>query len=195
MRNKLFSFLERFFHYNYLKYFGVETKFGYVKLIGLPIISKHKNSRIKIGKGVTLVSNSRGNVAGINHPVILATLAEGATIHLEGCGLSGSSICSASRVGIGKNSGLGANSSVYDTDFHVAGELWKKQKSVLDAKTKSIEIGENVWIAANAIILKGVTIGNGAVIGAGTVVSSDVPEKVLVKGNPAKIIRSLKDKS
>lgn len=193
--NRISLFLKQSFHYNYLRYYGVETKFGYVKLVGLPIINKYKNSKIIIGKGVTLVSNSRGNVAGINHPVILATLAEGAVIHLEGCGLSGSAICAVKRVKIGKNSGLGANSCVYDTDFHVIGEAWKHKNTILDAKTKPVEIKENVWIAANAIILKGATIGDGAVIGAGSVVSIDVPENALVKGNPAAIICSLDNKT
>jgi len=193
--NRIFFFFKQSFHYNYLRYYGIETKFGYAKLVGLPIIRKHKNSKIIIGKGVTLVSHSRGNVAGINHPVILATLAEGATIHLEGCGISGSAICAAKKIKIGKNSGLGVNACVYDTDFHVVGKGWNNQTTILEAKAKPVEICENVWIAANALILKNVTIGKGAVIGAGSVVGIDVPENALVKGNPAEIIGSLKHNS
>ncbi|UCD33730.1 MAG: acyltransferase [Desulfobacterales bacterium] len=184
--NKLILFLKQLFHYNYLKYHGVETEFGFVRLVGLPIISKHKKSKIIIGKGVTLVSNSYGNVAGVNHPVILATLAEGATIHLnEGCGLSGSAICSVKQVIVGRNSGLGANSCVYDTDFHVVGDTWNNPNTILDAKAKPVEICENVWIAARAVILKGTNIGKGAVIGAGDVVTKDVQTNSIVAGVPA----------
>ena len=48
--------------------------------------------------------------------------------------------------------------------------------------------GDN-WIGANAIILKGVTIGRGAVIAAGAVVTKSVPEYAIVGGNPAKVLR------
>lgn len=54
-----------------------------------------------------------------------------------------------------------------------------------------VEIGNNVFIGVNAIILRNVKIGDNAVIGAGAVVSKDVPAQTLVVGNPAKIIRRL----
>jgi acetyltransferase-like isoleucine patch superfamily enzyme len=38
-----------------------------------------------------------------------------------------------------------------------------------------IQIGNNVWIGANCVILKGVNIGDSAVIAAGSVVTKDVP--------------------
>lgn len=48
-------------------------------------------------------------------------------------------------------------------------------------------------IGANATILPGVTIGKGAMVGAGAVVVSDVPERAVVVGNPAKVIRYLSE--
>lgn len=54
-----------------------------------------------------------------------------------------------------------------------------------------VHIGDNVWIGAKAIILPGVTVGNNVVIGAGAVVTKDVPDNVVVGGNPAKIIKSV----
>ena len=57
--------------------------------------------------------------------------------------------------------------------------------------TKPVVIGDDVWIGANAVILPGVTIGKHAVVAAGAVVTHDVPEKSLVGGVPAKIIKSL----
>ncbi len=51
-----------------------------------------------------------------------------------------------------------------------------------------VVIGDGSWIAARAIILPGVTIGKGAVVGAGSVVTRDVPDNVIVAGNPAKEI-------
>ena len=53
-----------------------------------------------------------------------------------------------------------------------------------------IVLKDDVWIGANAIILSGVTIGQGAIVGAGAVVTKDVPDNVVVYGNPAKIMRT-----
>lgn len=50
-------------------------------------------------------------------------------------------------------------------------------------------IGCDVWIGANAMVLRGRTIGTGACIGGGAVVTHDVPPYAVVVGNPAKIIR------
>lgn len=52
-----------------------------------------------------------------------------------------------------------------------------------------VVIGNDVWIGANCIVLKGVTIGTGAVIAAGSVVKADVPEYAVVAGVPAKVLR------
>ena len=51
---------------------------------------------------------------------------------------------------------------------------------------KGITIGNDVWIAANVVILDGVTIENGAVVAAGAVVSKDVARNVVVGGIPAR---------
>jgi acetyltransferase-like isoleucine patch superfamily enzyme len=45
---------------------------------------------------------------------------------------------------------------------------------------KSVVIGEDVWLGANAVVLPGTSIGAGAVIGAGTVVSGDIPAGAIV---------------
>lgn len=56
---------------------------------------------------------------------------------------------------------------------------------------KPIVIERNVWIAAGATIIGGVTVGENAVVAAGSVVTRDVPPNTLVGGNPAKVIRSI----
>jgi len=52
-----------------------------------------------------------------------------------------------------------------------------------------VVIGNDVWIATNAVIMSGITIGDGAVIGAYSIVTKDVPPYTIVAGNPAKQIR------
>ena len=56
---------------------------------------------------------------------------------------------------------------------------------------KPIRIERNVWIAAGATVIGGVTIGENTVVAAGAVVTRDVPANMLVGGNPARIIRSI----
>ena len=56
---------------------------------------------------------------------------------------------------------------------------------------KSVIIEDNVWIGANCIILRGVSIGTNSIIGAGSVLRSSVPQNSLVYGNPAKVIKRL----
>jgi len=189
--NKIYYILlKKLFDYIFLKFKGVDTKYGYVTLIGLPIIQKYPKSHIKIGAGVTLVSKSTGNVAGINHPVILSTLKENSFINIEGpFGASGSAIVAASGITIQANTGFGANSKVYDTDFHNVNPSdrlisWNN----LD-KSKEIIIGKNVWIGANSIILKGASIGHNSVLGAGSVLTKVIPDNCLYAGNPAKKIK------
>jgi acetyltransferase-like isoleucine patch superfamily enzyme len=58
---------------------------------------------------------------------------------------------------------------------------------------KPIVIERNVWIAAGATIIGGVTVGENSVVAAGSVVTRDVPPNTLVGGNPARVIRSIDD--
>ena len=105
--------------YEYLRSCGVDTEYGYVTLLGKPIIMKAPNSTIKIGKDVLLISDSLYNSAGVNHPVILSTEKEGAEIILgDGTGFSGTSIVAFSSIRIGDRSGCGVNCNIWDSDFH-----------------------------------------------------------------------------
>lgn len=52
-----------------------------------------------------------------------------------------------------------------------------------------VNIGNDVWIGLNAVIMDGVTVGNGAVIGTNAVVTKDVPPYAIVVGIPAKVLR------
>lgn len=61
------------------------------------------------------------------------------------------------------------------------------------SKIGKITIGNNVFIGWNAIILPNVTIGSNVVIGAGSVINKDVPDNVVVAGNPGRIICSIDD--
>lgn len=63
------------------------------------------------------------------------------------------------------------------------------RSKIYPAIFSGITVKEGASIGANATILPGVTIGRLAMVGAGSVVTKDVPERAVVVGNPAKIIR------
>lgn len=78
---------------------------------------------------------------------------------------------------------VGANVTIMDGDAH--------QDDPRAGKNAPIVIEDNVWIGANATILKGVTIGRNSLIGAGSVVVKSIPENVIAAGNPCRVIKSL----
>lgn len=56
---------------------------------------------------------------------------------------------------------------------------------------KPITIGNNVWLGGSVSVLPGVTIGDNVVAATGTIIIKDVPNNVVVAGNPAKIIKQI----
>jgi len=55
--------------------------------------------------------------------------------------------------------------------------------------TKPIEIKDNAWVASEAFLHPGVTIGSGCVIGARSVVTKDMPDWMVCAGHPCKPIK------
>tara|TARA_R100000365_G_C2748436_1_gene79919 strand:- start:1453 stop:1818 length:366 start_codon:yes stop_codon:yes gene_type:complete len=92
-----------------------------------------------------------------------------------------SEIVAATGVVIGSDCAISWDVLITDTDFHQVSGV---------QKSRSVRIGDNVWIGAGATILKGVTVGHGAIVAAKSVVTEDVPSKSLVAGNPARLIRT-----
>jgi acetyltransferase-like isoleucine patch superfamily enzyme len=58
---------------------------------------------------------------------------------------------------------------------------------------QGITIEDDVWLAAGAIVLDGVTIGRGSVIGAGAVVTSDIPPYAIAVGSPAHVVKDRRE--
>jgi acetyltransferase-like isoleucine patch superfamily enzyme len=161
------------------------------RFYGVPIIQKHRDSRMSFGPGLQLRSSLRSNPLGPNHPVFLTTWQREAVLEVGAnfC-MTGGSICAAECVVIQNNVAVGANTTIIDTDFHPL-DPEQRYRRPSDAATAVVLIEERVFIGTNCLILKGVTIGRGSVIGAGSVVSTDVPPGVVAAGNPARMIREL----
>lgn len=99
-------------------------------------------------------------------------------------------ILDAAKVRIGNNVFIAPNVGLYTSGHPLDAE--RRNKGLEFAYP--ITIGDNVWIGAGAQVLPGVTIGSGSVIAAGAVITRDVPEAVVMAGNPARVLRQITDK-
>ncbi|HPA78767.1 MAG TPA: acyltransferase, partial [Kiritimatiellia bacterium] len=154
-------------------------------------IRMKERGAIRIGRSVTLISRFGANLVGLTSPVVL-DCRRGGHIEIGDCsGCSGAVISSHSSVKIGRHVKIGGNVRIYDHDFHSLDfQVRREAEDQLQIQTRPVEIGDDVFIGANAIILKGVSIGARAVVGAGSVVSRNIGPDEIWAGNPARLIRA-----
>lgn len=88
-------------------------------------------------------------------------------------------------ISIGNNCLIAAGTRFIDHDHNISGTGKHPQKDGLE---KEIVVHDHVWVGANAVILKGVTINEGAVVAAGAVVTHSIPPNEIWAGVPAKRI-------
>lgn len=169
---------------------GIEIGAGW-RFYGLPIIQRHRRSRIRIGRAMNLRSTPRSNPLAPNHPVVISTRRAGAMLTIgDEFGMTGGSLVCDERISIGDRVWVGANAVICDTDFHPLDPETRRTRP-LDGNTAPVEIADDVFIGMNALVLKGVRIGEWAVVGAGSVVRREVPAGAIVAGNPARVIGEL----
>ena len=92
-------------------------------------------------------------------------------------------------VTIGHNVMIAPNVQIYTATHPLEAKARNSGKEF----AKPISIGNDVWIGGGAIICPGVTIGNRVVIAAGAVVTKNIPDDVLVGGNPAKVLKEIEN--
>jgi acetyltransferase-like isoleucine patch superfamily enzyme len=121
---------------------------------------------------------------------VLITYSPDAVITIgDGCRLSGAGIQAYRRVDVGPRC-MVSSTIMIDTDFH---NLDPELRHDPDAPVACapIVLEENVWVAGQTAILKGVTIGTNSVVAFRAVVTKDVPPNVVVAGNPARVVKEL----
>lgn len=94
-------------------------------------------------------------------------------------------------INIGNDVLIAPNVGLYTAGHIVDPELRKKPSALQYALP--INIGNNVWIGAQSIVLPGVTVGDNTIIGAGSVVTRDLPANVVAVGNPCHVLRQVND--
>jgi acetyltransferase-like isoleucine patch superfamily enzyme len=168
-------------------------------------IQLKRGARICVARGSRLVLG-RNRALGAGRPTSL-TLSRNARLVIHG----DVSIFRSARIVIGEDAELEIGHQSY-INFESTVVCWKHIKigsdcaiswnvNILDGnahelvvggvprpRTRAVRIGDHVWIGTGAIVV-GATIGDGSVVAAGSVVTSEVPAKVVVGGNPARILR------
>lgn len=140
--------------------------------------------RLKLTQGTRLVLGDRVRVRGrvsVNGGGVVTV---GPDTLLNGCWIG-------ARTTVTLGAGcLISDCDITDSDFHNLDPA--RRHLPADEKTqRPVTIGENVWVGAHAMVLKGTTIGRNSVIGAGAVVRGEVPESVVMVGNPAHVVKHL----
>lgn len=156
--------------------------------IGLPRFQLANNTELRIGAECILRSKPSSNPIGIDNPITFYTLLPNAKIVIgDRVGISGGSICARQLIEIGSGTLIGANTYIFDNDFHPIDPIARANNDDALVRSAPVRIGANVFIGARSVILKGVTIGDNAVIGAGSVVSQSIPPNVIAAGNPCMV--------
>lgn len=175
----------------YFKYIVAKIKYkGLVKFNGFTIIYSFPDSDIEFDRkgGQIINSDELSNLVGLYQRTILVAR-YGGKIHIgAGCGISGSTIYSMKGITIGDRVLIGGNCKIIDNDFHPLCCIHRNPQTEKYIKRNPIEIGDDCFIGANSIILKGTVLGKNCVVGAGSVVHGSWPDNSIIAGNPARLI-------
>ncbi len=98
----------------------------------------------------------------------------------------------ARSIRIGRHCLLAGGVRIFDFDGHPTDARSRRLGMPTPPENaRPVIVGDDVWVGAGAMILKGVTIGDRSIVGAGAVVTRDVPPDVIVAGNPARTVKTL----
>ena len=187
----------RFFNRLYFRWKGI--CFGQNIQVYNKVYLTGKRGQIIIGDDFHLTSGDCINPLCRNIRGCIHTDKSSSTIVIGNhVGMSSPCIWIHDRLTIGNHVNIGGNCIIMDTDVHqmdYVARRGEKVENADDANTKiqsaPVTIEDDVWIGANCIVLKGVTIGARSIIGAGSVVTKDIPADCIAAGNPCRVIRSL----
>ncbi|GHO48516.1 acyltransferase [Ktedonospora formicarum] len=150
------------------------------------------NGRLQIKGPGRVIFGANVNTWAHKEPNVLITYSSSVVIQIgDNTRLNGAGLMAACGITLGRDCLIGS-AVVADTDFHSID--WDRRTNP-DARVRSapVTIGNNVWLAGQTAVLKGVTIGDNSIVGFRGVVTRDVPPNVIVAGNPVRIIKQLDD--
>lgn len=169
----------------------------FLRLIKSKILEyKNRNKFLKIGYMSNIINSSFGFYNTIYNEVSLNEVILGDFTYISGnTSISKTSIGKFCSIGPNCKIGLGIHPSNTFVSTHPIFFSTLKQAQVSFANKNyfeefgNITIGNDVWLAANVIVIDGVHISDGVIVAAGSVVTKNIPPYAIVGGVPAKIIR------
>ena len=184
---------------NWFKLILKLTKVQYgknLKLKGIPVIYNTTGAKLQIGDNVTVNSSFLSNLVGLYQRTIIVTRTPQAELIIgDNVGISGATIYARGSIKIGDNTLVGGNAKIFDNDFHPL-EIEARNKDIKEKiGTRPVVIGKNCFIGGNSIILKGTVLGDGCIVGAGAVVSGKFEDNCIIAGNPARVIKNIKEEN
>ena len=169
----------------YLKAHGVSVGCG-LCVRSLPFCRRHGDGSIELGNNLRINNTLRENPGGVVHRTVLYA-GRGAALRIgNDVGISGAILYALADITIGDRCLLGSNCCIFTSDHH--GLHPANRRTTLAVRNAPVVLEEDVWIGANATILKGVTIGRGSIVSASSVVTGNIPAGTIVLGNPARVI-------
>lgn len=177
--NYLMSLVRGYYYILYYKLFTRNIRIGFPFEVHAPVyisgpgaVSIGRNCAVykNVFKGLTIITHSRKSTVSIGNKCLIG----GLTIRCK------------DRVVIGERT-MTAVSLIQDSFFMDQDKMDSLVAKNILTESKSIMIGENVWLGADSIVLGGSRIGKDSVISAGACCfDSEIGEYSLVSGNPAK---------
>lgn len=160
---------------------------------GVPYIMVERKAKgIFIGRNFAMNNGINHNPIGVPQPCSLIVYKGGVIMIGDNVGISQTTLVAFDRIEIGNNVKIGGGTSIYTSDFHSLDyRIRRTKKDLENRRTAPIVIGNDVFIGARCIILKGVNIGDNAIVGAGSIVTKNIPANEIWAGNPAKFIRKI----
>lgn len=161
-----------------------------------PHVLKHSKAQILIGDNTIINSSNFDYHINMHSKCKLYADRENAVIEIgENCRIHGACIHAFKRIKIGNNCLIAANTQIIDGNGHQLCMSNPIDRLNLKDEGREIIIEDNVWIAANCIILGGTHIKEGSVITAGSVVKGVIEKSSIYGGNPAILIKKYNDKN
>lgn len=188
--NKIYNKVINLFLSSYYKKLKGINFLGKVYFKGIPVIYKHTEAKIIIGKNTLINSSKRKYHINMHSPCkLLADRPQAEIIIGENCRIHGTCIHAVKKIEIGNNCLIAANTNIIDSNGHILAMDNPIDRLSIADEGKSIIIEDNVWIGSNVMILGGAIIREGSVIMAGSVVKGEVPAKSIYGTDSFKVIK------
>lgn len=177
--------------YNSLSFRNKGVQFGRNLKVYNKMYIQIKNGEMSIGDNFTLTSGDCINPLCRNVRACIF-ISHGGKVKIgNNVGMSSPCIWIHENLSIGNNVKIGGNCIIMDNDVHQI-NYKERRSNIGKVNSAPIVIEDDVWLGANVMVLKGVTIGARSIIGAGSVVTKSIPADCIAAGNPARVIKSLK---